>query len=158
VLKLHYDEDKRSVVGLRWAGRARSGSHGFSPWRGWLLVGSPGGVGSSWAQAGRGSRGVGRRVCLILDRSASGRARAASWRSAGAGVQGGRLARTWVAWSCRGRTAGVQGRGLRRVGEGCRAWTSAGLGAWAVLGSALQGGVPGGWNAGGERGMEAREK
>jgi hypothetical protein len=24
VLKLHYDEDKRSVAGLRWVGRARS--------------------------------------------------------------------------------------------------------------------------------------
>jgi hypothetical protein len=42
VLKLHYDEDKRSVAGLRWAGRARSGSHGFSPWRGWLLTGFAG--------------------------------------------------------------------------------------------------------------------
>jgi hypothetical protein len=32
------------------------------------------------------------------------------------------------------------------------------LDALAVLGSALQSGVPGGWNVGGERGMEGREK
>jgi hypothetical protein len=45
------------VLGAGWRRLAGAG-HGWP--------GSPGGVGSSWAQAGRGSRGIGRRVCLIL--------------------------------------------------------------------------------------------
>jgi hypothetical protein len=140
VLKLHYDEDKRSVVGLRWAGRARSRSHDFSPWRGWLLVGLAG-----WARScsvvgllqALGRRGVGSgRSCVVS-------------RQLGRGVDGAVSRQLGSASRLR------VSRGLRR---GCRARTGAVLGACAVLGSALQGSVPGGWNAGGERGMEGREK
>jgi hypothetical protein len=74
--------------------------------------------------------------------------------------------------SCVGRPGSAGG--ARRAEQGrsdVRAWGDVGyvlavalaLGraraaSWGVLGSALQGGVPGGWNAGGERGMEGGER
>jgi hypothetical protein len=80
------------VLGAGWRRLAGAG-------RGW--PGLPGGVGSSWAQAGQGSRGVGRRVRLILgavvverrEREEKGGERETGWEKQVATTRGRRRAR-----------------------------------------------------------------